>query len=135
MGVGDPAAGGVAAADATVAGEGADEGENYLAAVGVASEDQGGARGGGEVGYGIRRVRQQDAGGIGRRVREAALGIDAGVVWVAHAAYHQLRTVAFEKGGVTYYRARFGGFGSKNAARNACGALKKKNIDCYAVQQ
>ncbi|MGN6536901.1 MAG: SPOR domain-containing protein, partial [Mesorhizobium sp.] len=44
-------------------------------------------------------------------------------------------TVAFEKGGVTYYRARFGGFGSKNAARNACGALKKKNIDCYAVQQ
>ncbi|MGN6538073.1 MAG: SPOR domain-containing protein [Mesorhizobium sp.] len=44
-------------------------------------------------------------------------------------------TVAFEKGGVTYYRARFGGFGSKTAARNACGALKKKNIDCYAVQQ
>ena len=44
-------------------------------------------------------------------------------------------TVAFEKGGVTYYRARFGGFGSQNAALNACKALKKKKIDCYAVQQ
>jgi D-alanyl-D-alanine carboxypeptidase len=44
-------------------------------------------------------------------------------------------TVAFEKSGVTYYRARFGGFGSKTAAWNACGALKKKKIDCYAVQQ
>ncbi|MGE3306565.1 MAG: SPOR domain-containing protein [Rhizobiaceae bacterium] len=44
-------------------------------------------------------------------------------------------TVTFEKGGVTYYRARFGGFGSKSAAWDACGALKKKKIDCYAVQQ
>lgn len=44
-------------------------------------------------------------------------------------------TVAFEKGGVTYYRARFSGFGSQNAALNACKALKKKKIDCYAVQQ
>ncbi|MBL8582710.1 MAG: D-alanyl-D-alanine carboxypeptidase [Rhizobiaceae bacterium] len=44
-------------------------------------------------------------------------------------------TVPFEKGGVTYYRARFGGFASKTAAWNACGALKKKKIDCYAVQQ
>lgn len=44
-------------------------------------------------------------------------------------------TVAFEKGGVTYYRARFGGFGSKDAAWKACTALKKKNIECYAVQQ
>ena len=44
-------------------------------------------------------------------------------------------TVAFEKDGVTYYRARFGGFSSQTAARNACGALKKKKIDCYAVQQ
>lgn len=44
-------------------------------------------------------------------------------------------TVAFEKGGVTYYRARFGGFGSKTAAWKACTALKKKNIECYAVQQ
>jgi D-alanyl-D-alanine carboxypeptidase len=44
-------------------------------------------------------------------------------------------TVAFDNGGTTYYRARFGGFESKNAARNACNALKKKKIDCYAVQQ
>jgi len=44
-------------------------------------------------------------------------------------------TVAFDKGGVTYYRARFGGFDSKTAAWNACGALKKKKIACYAVQQ
>lgn len=44
-------------------------------------------------------------------------------------------TVAFDKDGVTYYRARFGGFGSKTAAWNACNALKKKKIECYAVQQ
>ena len=44
-------------------------------------------------------------------------------------------TVTFDKDGVTYYRARFGGFGSKNAAWNACKALKKKKIACYAVEQ
>ncbi|MEW9808424.1 D-alanyl-D-alanine carboxypeptidase [Mesorhizobium marinum] len=44
-------------------------------------------------------------------------------------------TMTYDKDGVTYYRARFGGFDSKNAAWNACGALKKKKIDCYAVQQ
>ncbi|MER9506581.1 SPOR domain-containing protein [Mesorhizobium sp. M0579] len=44
-------------------------------------------------------------------------------------------TVAFEKDGETYYRARFGGFRSKDAAWNACNALKKKKIACYAVQQ
>ncbi len=44
-------------------------------------------------------------------------------------------TTTFEKGGVTYYRARFGGFETKNAAWNACTALKRKKIDCYAVQQ
>ena len=44
-------------------------------------------------------------------------------------------TVTFDKDGVTYYRARFGGFGSKNAAWNACKALKKKKIDCYAIEQ
>ena len=43
-------------------------------------------------------------------------------------------TVAFEKDGVTYYRARFG-FGSKTAASKACNALKKKKIECYAVHQ
>ena len=44
-------------------------------------------------------------------------------------------TVTFDKDGVTYYRARFGGFGSKAAAWKACNALKKKKIECYAVQQ
>ncbi|ESX00482.1 D-alanyl-D-alanine carboxypeptidase [Mesorhizobium sp. LSJC268A00] len=44
-------------------------------------------------------------------------------------------TVAFQKDGETYYRARFGGFRSKDAAWNACNALKKKKIACYAVQQ
>ena len=44
-------------------------------------------------------------------------------------------TVTFDKDGVTYYRARFGGFGSKTAAWNACTSLKKKKIACYAVQQ
>jgi D-alanyl-D-alanine carboxypeptidase len=42
-------------------------------------------------------------------------------------------TVPFDKGGVTYYRVRFGGFSSKSAAWNACSALKKKKIACYAV--
>ncbi|CDX19831.1 Beta-lactamase [Mesorhizobium sp. ORS 3324] len=44
-------------------------------------------------------------------------------------------TVAFDKGGSTYYRARFGGFDSKDAAWKACDALKRKKISCYAVQQ
>jgi D-alanyl-D-alanine carboxypeptidase len=44
-------------------------------------------------------------------------------------------TVTFDKDGVTYYRARFGGFDSKNAAWNACKALKKEKIACYAVEQ
>jgi D-alanyl-D-alanine carboxypeptidase len=44
-------------------------------------------------------------------------------------------TVTFDKDGVTYYRARFGGFETKNAAWNACKSLKKKKIECYAVQQ
>ena len=44
-------------------------------------------------------------------------------------------TMTFEKGGITYYRARFGGFGSKSEAWNTCNALKKKKLDCYAVQQ
>lgn len=44
-------------------------------------------------------------------------------------------TMTFDKNGVTYYRARFGGFETKTAAWNACTALKKKKIDCYAIQQ
>jgi D-alanyl-D-alanine carboxypeptidase len=43
-------------------------------------------------------------------------------------------TTTFDKGGVTYHRARFGGVDSKSRAQNACNALKKKKIDCYAVQ-
>jgi len=44
-------------------------------------------------------------------------------------------TMAFDKNGVTYFRVRFGGFSSKAEAWNACNALKKKKIACYAVQQ
>lgn len=44
-------------------------------------------------------------------------------------------TVPFEKGGVTYFRARFAGFESKDSAWNACNALKKKKIACYAIAQ
>lgn len=44
-------------------------------------------------------------------------------------------TVPFAKGGVTYFRARFAGFDSKDAAWNACNALKKKKIACYAIEQ
>jgi D-alanyl-D-alanine carboxypeptidase len=44
-------------------------------------------------------------------------------------------TMAFQKNGTTYYRARFGGFGSKDDAWDACRALKKKKIACYAIQQ
>jgi len=44
-------------------------------------------------------------------------------------------TVPFDKGGVTYYRVRFGGFSSKSAAWKACAQLKKRDIACYAVLQ
>ena len=44
-------------------------------------------------------------------------------------------TVPFEKGGVTYFRSRFAGFNSKDSAWNACNALKKKKIACYAIAQ
>lgn len=40
----------------------------------------------------------------------------------------------FDNKGTIFYRARFGGFDSKDHAWNACNALKKQNIDCYAVQ-
>ena len=43
--------------------------------------------------------------------------------------------MTFEKGGVTYYRARFGGFQNKGDAWDACKALKRKKIECYAVEQ
>lgn len=44
-------------------------------------------------------------------------------------------TVPFEKDGVTYHRARFGGFASQNAAVKACNQLKRQKVACYAVQQ
>jgi D-alanyl-D-alanine carboxypeptidase len=44
-------------------------------------------------------------------------------------------TAIYQKGGDTYYRARFGGFSSKTQAWDACGALKKRKISCYAVEQ
>jgi D-alanyl-D-alanine carboxypeptidase len=44
-------------------------------------------------------------------------------------------TQKFEKDGTLYWRARFGGYASKNAAWDACGALKNRDIACYAVQQ
>ena len=43
-------------------------------------------------------------------------------------------TETFTKDGRVYHRARFGGFGSKSAAWNACGALKKAGIACYAIE-
>ncbi|WP_157038050.1 MULTISPECIES: D-alanyl-D-alanine carboxypeptidase family protein [Chelativorans] len=43
-------------------------------------------------------------------------------------------TETFELKGRTYYRARFGGFESKTAAWDACASLKRKSVDCYAVQ-
>ena len=56
-------------------------------------------------------------------------GKQASAVLADAAAY----TVPFDKGGVTYYRVRFGGFSSKSAAWKACTQLKKKDIACYAV--
>ncbi|MHA6685591.1 D-alanyl-D-alanine carboxypeptidase [Mesorhizobium sp. A556] len=44
-------------------------------------------------------------------------------------------TMPFKMDGVTYFRARFGGFDSKGAAWKACNGLKKQKIQCYAVQQ
>jgi D-alanyl-D-alanine carboxypeptidase len=44
-------------------------------------------------------------------------------------------TVAFSKDGSQMYRARFGGFGGQNEAVNACNALKKKGISCWASLQ
>ena len=56
---------------------------------------------------------------------------NAGGVLGSASAY----TVPFVKGGVTYYRARFGGFETKTAAWDACNALKRQKISCYAVEQ
>lgn len=42
-------------------------------------------------------------------------------------------TETFTKGRATYYRARFVGFTSKQAAWDACASLKKKSFGCFAV--
>jgi D-alanyl-D-alanine carboxypeptidase len=44
-------------------------------------------------------------------------------------------TELFELKGSVYHRARYGGFSTRTAAFDACSALKRKKIDCYAVQQ
>jgi D-alanyl-D-alanine carboxypeptidase len=44
-------------------------------------------------------------------------------------------TEVFNLKGTTYYRARFGGFGTKDKAWAVCGALKKRDISCYAEEQ
>ncbi|MBN8998540.1 MAG: D-alanyl-D-alanine carboxypeptidase [Rhizobiales bacterium] len=38
-----------------------------------------------------------------------------------------------EKGGGTFYRARFVGFDNKNEARAACDYLKKRSVNCLAI--
>ncbi len=43
--------------------------------------------------------------------------------------------VAVNSGGSQLYRARFGGFGDQKDAINACNALKKKGVSCWASQQ
>ncbi len=43
-------------------------------------------------------------------------------------------TEPVSKGSITLYRARFGGFASKDAARNACAALAKQKFSCLALQ-
>ncbi|MFN4206804.1 MAG: D-alanyl-D-alanine carboxypeptidase [Agrobacterium albertimagni] len=44
-------------------------------------------------------------------------------------------TVAYGDGSKKIFRARFGGFGEQKEAVNACNALKKKGIGCWAAAQ
>ncbi len=44
-------------------------------------------------------------------------------------------TVAYDAGSQQLYRARFGGFDDQKTAVNACKALKKKGIGCWAAAQ
>jgi D-alanyl-D-alanine carboxypeptidase len=53
----------------------------------------------------------------------------SGVVGSANAFIEE-----FDNKGKRYYRARFGGFASKDQAWDACTALKKQRIDCFAAQ-
>ncbi|MGY6707863.1 MAG: D-alanyl-D-alanine carboxypeptidase [Rhizobiaceae bacterium] len=43
-------------------------------------------------------------------------------------------TEPFTRNGTSYVRARFGGFQSSKEAWDACNALKKKNMDCFAAE-
>nr|WP_280778353.1 D-alanyl-D-alanine carboxypeptidase [Rhizobium sp. SG_E_25_P2] len=43
--------------------------------------------------------------------------------------------MAFSNGGAQVYRARFGGFADQSAAVNACKALKRKGVGCWAAMQ
>ncbi len=69
---------------------------------------------------------ESDAKAFLSRTTAKAAGI------LAHASPF---TETFTKGGTLYYRARYGGFSSKNDAWGACSALKKKSIACYAVMR
>jgi D-alanyl-D-alanine carboxypeptidase len=40
----------------------------------------------------------------------------------------------FEKGGQTYFRARFGGFGGQQQANEMCKLLQKQKLSCLAMQ-
>ena len=40
----------------------------------------------------------------------------------------------FEKNGQTFYRARFAGFGDRDAATAMCNELKKAKLSCLAMQ-
>ena len=53
----------------------------------------------------------------------------SGVVGSANAFIEE-----FDNRGTKFYRARFGGFSSKDQAWNACNALKKQKIDCFAAE-
>jgi D-alanyl-D-alanine carboxypeptidase len=44
-------------------------------------------------------------------------------------------TVAYNDGGQQLYRARFAGFAGKDAAWDACGALKDRGYGCWATEQ
>ncbi|MDN5925466.1 MAG: D-alanyl-D-alanine carboxypeptidase [Hyphomicrobiales bacterium] len=44
-------------------------------------------------------------------------------------------TESFTKNGNVYFRARYSGFDAKSEAWGACGVLKQKNMDCYALLQ
>jgi D-alanyl-D-alanine carboxypeptidase len=44
-------------------------------------------------------------------------------------------TESFTKDGRVYFRARYAGFNAKSEAWDACGVLKQKDIDCYALLQ